>query len=98
MIGRADIVVPRGGFGNLSPERKRRGGASRRLRSGLRLPNPLRGAPSSIQGTPLMDATLLESYRSYRDLPPLAGLATLAEAAQPGLAVEAAVTRLKRFH
>src|SRR5438445_2677793 len=37
-------------------------------------------------------------YRSYRGLPTLAGLATLAEAARPGLGVEACVARLKRYH
>ena len=37
-------------------------------------------------------------YRTYRDLPPLAGLATFARAAEPGLAVEAGVDRLKRYH
>src|ERR1700736_6645026 len=37
-------------------------------------------------------------YQSYRGLPTLAGLATLAEAAQPGLGIEACVARLKRFH
>jgi hypothetical protein len=35
---------------------------------------------------------------SYRGLPTLAGLATLAEAARPGLGVEACVARLKRYH
>jgi hypothetical protein len=39
-----------------------------------------------------------ETYESYRGLPTLAGLATLAEAARPGLSVEACVTRLKRYH
>jgi hypothetical protein len=39
-----------------------------------------------------------EPYRSYRDLPPLAGLATFEEAARPGLSVEECVARLKRFH
>src|SRR5438874_7064724 len=34
----------------------------------------------------------------YRGLPTLAGLATLAEAAKPGLSIEACVTRLKRLH
>src|SRR5947209_18882415 len=38
------------------------------------------------------------TYQSYRGLPPLAGLATLAEAARPGLSVEACVARLKRYH
>jgi hypothetical protein len=40
----------------------------------------------------------LTRYRPYRDLPPLAGLCTHAEASRPGLSVEACVTRLKRFH
>src|SRR5580698_6376446 len=35
---------------------------------------------------------------SYKGLPTLAGLATLAEAAGPGLSVEACVGRLKRYH
>jgi hypothetical protein len=38
------------------------------------------------------------TYQSYRGLPPLAGLATLEEAARPGLSVEACVARLKRYH
>jgi hypothetical protein len=37
-------------------------------------------------------------YRSYRGLPTLAGLATVADAARPGLGVEACVARLKRYH
>src|ERR671934_2026059 len=37
-------------------------------------------------------------YQSYRGLPTLAGLATLAEAAKPGLSVEDCVARLKRYH
>src|SRR6266851_6114430 len=40
----------------------------------------------------------LENYKSYRGLPMLAGLATVAEAARPGLSVEACVARLKRYH
>jgi hypothetical protein len=39
-----------------------------------------------------------ENYQSYRGLPALAGLATIAEAARPGLSVEACVARLKRYH
>src|SRR2546427_6580793 len=39
-----------------------------------------------------------ESYQTYKNLPPLAGLATHAQAAKPGLAVEECVRRLKRFH
>src|SRR5688500_19714845 len=42
--------------------------------------------------------TPAETYQSYRGLPTLAGLATIAEAARPGLSVEACVARLKRFH
>jgi hypothetical protein len=38
------------------------------------------------------------AYQSYRGLPTLAGLATLTEAAQPGLSVESCVARLKRYH
>jgi hypothetical protein len=40
----------------------------------------------------------IENYRSYKGLPTLAGLATIAEAAKPGLSVEACVARLKRYH
>ncbi len=39
-----------------------------------------------------------ETYLTYKNLPPLAGVATHAEAAKPGLGIEACVTRLKRFH
>ena len=39
-----------------------------------------------------------QKLSSYRGLPTLAGLATLAEAARPGLSVEACVARLKRYH
>src|SRR3954454_5361086 len=39
-----------------------------------------------------------KTYQSYRGLPMLAGLATMEEAAKPGLGVEACVARLKRFH
>src|SRR5437870_3512302 len=38
------------------------------------------------------------SYRSYRGLPTLAGLATIEDAAKPGLSVEACVARLKQYH
>ena len=40
----------------------------------------------------------LDNYQSFRGLPPLAGLATLADAARPGLSVEECVRRLKRVH
>src|ERR1700761_8840038 len=39
-----------------------------------------------------------ETYRPYRGLPPLAGVATLEQAARPGLGIEACVGRLKRYH
>src|SRR5688572_26614907 len=38
------------------------------------------------------------TYQTYKNLPPLAGLATHAEATKPGLSVEECVRRLKRFH
>jgi hypothetical protein len=40
----------------------------------------------------------LKDYRSYRDLPALAGLCSIERAAQPGLSVEECVRRLKRYH
>src|SRR5437899_9400186 len=40
----------------------------------------------------------LQHYNSYRGLPTLAGLATIEQAARPGLSVEACVARLKRYH
>src|SRR5215813_11950251 len=43
-------------------------------------------------------STTTENYRSSKDLPTLAGLATIAKAAKPGLSVEACVARLKRYH
>src|SRR6266481_8697249 len=42
--------------------------------------------------------TDVKTYRSYRGLPMLAGLATIEVAARPGLSVEACVARLKRYH
>ena len=39
-----------------------------------------------------------QTYQTYKNLPPLAGIATHAEAAKPGLSIEECVTRLKRFH
>src|SRR4051794_15919948 len=46
----------------------------------------------------MTDSSMTGGVPSYRGLPPLAGLATMAEAARPGLGVEACVTRLKRYH
>jgi hypothetical protein len=40
----------------------------------------------------------IANYKSYRNLPTLAGLATIDEASRPGLSVEACVARLKRYH
>ncbi|HWQ92632.1 MAG TPA: hypothetical protein VN673_13240 [Clostridia bacterium] len=36
--------------------------------------------------------------QSYKDLPPLAGVCSFADAARPGLSVEECVRRLKRYH
>src|SRR6476646_10144094 len=38
------------------------------------------------------------TYQTYKNLPPLAGVATHEQAARPGLGVEECVRRLKRFH
>src|SRR4051812_3374818 len=40
----------------------------------------------------------LDTYRSYKNLPPLAGLTSIGRAAEPGLSVEECVRRLKRYH
>ena len=45
-----------------------------------------------------MNTPDLSSYKTYRGLPPLAGLATVEEAARPGLGIEECVARLKRLH
>jgi hypothetical protein len=46
----------------------------------------------------MTDLSKLANYPSYHGLPTLAGLATIADAARPGLSVEACVARLKRYH
>ncbi|MBX6314730.1 MAG: hypothetical protein IRY99_17715 [Isosphaeraceae bacterium] len=46
----------------------------------------------------MSDRVAVADYRSYRGLPTLAGLATIEQAARPGLGVEACVERLKRYH
>src|ERR1043165_1073290 len=40
----------------------------------------------------------MKNYQSYRKLPMLAGVCSLAEASRPGLSVEQCVARLKRYH
>src|SRR5580698_11038770 len=40
----------------------------------------------------------MKAYQSYRNLPPLAGLCSLEQAMAPGLAIDACVARLKRYH
>jgi hypothetical protein len=40
----------------------------------------------------------MNTSKSYRNLPPLAGLCTINEAMKPGLSVEECVRRLKRYH
>jgi hypothetical protein len=42
--------------------------------------------------------TTPENYRSYLDLPPVAGICTIAEAAKIGFSVDECVKRLKRHH
>src|SRR6266542_1694707 len=41
---------------------------------------------------------LMNTYKSYRNLPPLAGTCLMEEAMKPGLSVEECVRRLKRYH
>src|SRR3954471_162469 len=52
----------------------------------------------TLRGQSVSTPTPLAGYRSYKDLPQLAGLCTVEEAAKPGLGVEECVRRLKRFH
>jgi len=40
----------------------------------------------------------MNAYKSYRNLPALAGLCPMKEAMKPGLSVEESVRRLKRYH
>src|SRR6516162_4316538 len=49
------------------------------------------------EGT-MASSNKITNYQSHRGLPTLAGLATIEEAARPGLSVEACVARLKRYH
>jgi len=46
----------------------------------------------------MKNCKVAEHYQSYRGLSTLAGLATIAEAARPGLSVAGCVARLKRYH
>ena len=46
----------------------------------------------------MSNVSVRAGYRSYRGLPSLAGLATIAEASRPGLGIGACVSRLKRLH
>ncbi len=46
----------------------------------------------------IMSASSLPKYQSYQDLPPLAGLCTVEEAARPGPGIEECVLQLKRIH
>src|SRR5437762_4687044 len=42
--------------------------------------------------------TIMTSYKSYRNLPQLAGICSMEDAMKPGLSVEECVGRLKRYH
>lgn len=46
----------------------------------------------------LMTAVSPKTYRSYQNIPPLAGLCTHAEAAKPGLSIDECTRRLKEIH
>jgi hypothetical protein len=46
----------------------------------------------------MTDRKQRSTYQSHRGLPTLAGLASIEEAARPGLSIEACVNRLKRYH
>ena len=46
----------------------------------------------------LNTSLVMSTYRSYRHLPPLAGVCSMDEATKPGLSVEECVRRLKRYH
>ena len=41
---------------------------------------------------------VMSAYQPYRNLPPLAGICSLKDAMNPGLAIEQCVARLKRYH
>jgi hypothetical protein len=49
-------------------------------------------------GANMAEPKPLDGYRSYKDLPPLAGLCSIEEATKPGLPLDECVRRLKRFH
>ena len=40
----------------------------------------------------------MKTYQTYRNLPALAGLCSMKDAAKPGLSIEDCVARLKRYH
>jgi len=40
----------------------------------------------------------MNTYQSFRELPRLAGIASMEQAMKPGLSVEECVRRLKRYH
>jgi hypothetical protein len=46
----------------------------------------------------VMNPQPFSASQSYKNLPPLIGIASFEEAAKPGLSVSACVSRLKRFH
>jgi hypothetical protein len=49
-------------------------------------------------GAPRGNDRGMTSYQTFKDLPPLAGVATFEEAMKPGLSVEECVRRHKRYH
>lgn len=49
-------------------------------------------------GNPMHKTSSVASYRTYRGLPPVAGICSLQDAMRTGLSVEDCVARLKRYH
>src|SRR5215468_2293872 len=58
----------------------------------------LAGWRVAVVTTPQDNAARPINAETYRGLPALAGLCSLADAARPGLSVEECVRRLKRYH
>jgi len=51
-----------------------------------------------ISVTSQVETFAMNAYRSYKNLPSLAGICSMEQAMKPGLSVEQCVTRLKRYH
>src|SRR5690349_19418653 len=82
---------PRNRVGWASPTLSAPDGASTRARPPPRRANEAGGRcpPDPTGDVPMAGSRDATDYQSYRGLPSLAGLATVADAARPGLGVEA---------